>query len=257
MGLLGALAVLGRHRHRVQRGPRGGRRHRRLAAVQVPGLGPGRRPADRPGHHPERDQARRRPGLLHALVRRAGQAHRRRDGLPARRDHLSMDGRRAELPVVRHERHRPRRADRGRLDRGRRPSPCRGAWPARCSRRRPARTGPTCGTSAAGRPRSPASPVDVTRTGYTGDLGYELWVESRTGSTLWDAVFAAGRRSASARSGCTPSTCCGSRPGSSSWARSSRASATRSARSRSTRRSSWAWAGWSTCPSRGSSASAR
>jgi aminomethyltransferase len=36
-------------------------------------------------------------------------------------------------------------------------------------------------------------PVDVTRTGYTGDLGYELWVDAAGGLDLWDALFAAGR----------------------------------------------------------------
>ena len=35
--------------------------------------------------------------------------------------------------------------------------------------------------------------VDVTRTGYTGDLGYELWVDAANALALWDAVFAAGR----------------------------------------------------------------
>jgi aminomethyltransferase len=35
--------------------------------------------------------------------------------------------------------------------------------------------------------------VDVTRTGYTGDLGYELWVDAADALALWDAVFAAGR----------------------------------------------------------------
>ena len=34
--------------------------------------------------------------------------------------------------------------------------------------------------------------VDVTRTGYTGDLGYELWVEAEHAVELWDALFAAG-----------------------------------------------------------------
>jgi len=33
----------------------------------------------------------------------------------------------------------------------------------------------------------------VTRTGYTGDLGYELWVENRHAVALWDALFEAGR----------------------------------------------------------------
>jgi aminomethyltransferase len=34
--------------------------------------------------------------------------------------------------------------------------------------------------------------VDVTRTGYTGDLGYELWVDAGRALDLWDALFEAG-----------------------------------------------------------------
>jgi aminomethyltransferase len=34
--------------------------------------------------------------------------------------------------------------------------------------------------------------TDVTRSGYTGDLGYELWVEAEAAVELWDAVFEAG-----------------------------------------------------------------
>ncbi len=34
--------------------------------------------------------------------------------------------------------------------------------------------------------------VDVTRTGYTGDLGYELWVPAAGALAVWDAVFEAG-----------------------------------------------------------------
>ena len=33
-------------------------------------------------------------------------------------------------------------------------------------------------------------PVTVSRTGYTGDLGYELWVEPAHAERLWDAIFA-------------------------------------------------------------------
>jgi len=36
------------------------------------------------------------------------------------------------------------------------------------------------------------TPVDVTRTGYTGDLGYELWVEAGRAVELWDALTQAG-----------------------------------------------------------------
>jgi aminomethyltransferase len=35
--------------------------------------------------------------------------------------------------------------------------------------------------------------VDVTRTGYTGDLGYEIWVEDEHAVTLWDALLEAGQ----------------------------------------------------------------
>jgi aminomethyltransferase len=35
--------------------------------------------------------------------------------------------------------------------------------------------------------------VDVSRTGYTGDLGYELWVPVSRATRLWDAVMEAGQ----------------------------------------------------------------
>jgi aminomethyltransferase len=34
--------------------------------------------------------------------------------------------------------------------------------------------------------------VDVTRTGYTGDRGYELWIPAEGALAVWDAVFGAG-----------------------------------------------------------------
>jgi aminomethyltransferase len=36
-------------------------------------------------------------------------------------------------------------------------------------------------------------PIDVSRTGYTGDLGYELWVAADQAVEVWDAVIAAGK----------------------------------------------------------------
>jgi aminomethyltransferase len=36
-------------------------------------------------------------------------------------------------------------------------------------------------------------PVTVTRTGYTGDLGYEVWMPADDAGAVWDAVAAAGR----------------------------------------------------------------
>src|SRR5256885_1159727 len=37
-------------------------------------------------------------------------------------------------------------------------------------------------------------PVDISRTGYTGDLGYEIWVDWKDAVKVWDAVAAAGRQ---------------------------------------------------------------
>ena len=36
-------------------------------------------------------------------------------------------------------------------------------------------------------------PVEISRTGYTGDLGYEIWVEAEKAAALWDALMEAGR----------------------------------------------------------------
>ncbi len=36
-------------------------------------------------------------------------------------------------------------------------------------------------------------PVTISRTGYTGDLGYEVWARSADALTVWDAVWAATR----------------------------------------------------------------
>jgi aminomethyltransferase len=35
-------------------------------------------------------------------------------------------------------------------------------------------------------------PVDITRTGYTGDLGYEIWMSWEQALAVWDALVAAG-----------------------------------------------------------------
>jgi aminomethyltransferase len=36
-------------------------------------------------------------------------------------------------------------------------------------------------------------PVMISRTGYTGDLGYELWLDAERAERVWDALVAAGR----------------------------------------------------------------
>jgi aminomethyltransferase len=35
--------------------------------------------------------------------------------------------------------------------------------------------------------------VDISRTGYTGDLGYEIWIPAEEAVTVWDALMDAGR----------------------------------------------------------------
>ena len=35
-------------------------------------------------------------------------------------------------------------------------------------------------------------PVTISRTGYTGDLGYEIWVDAQNAESLWDALIDAG-----------------------------------------------------------------
>jgi aminomethyltransferase len=37
-------------------------------------------------------------------------------------------------------------------------------------------------------------PVDISRTGYTGDLGYEIWVDWKDAVKVWDAITAVGRQ---------------------------------------------------------------
>ena len=36
-------------------------------------------------------------------------------------------------------------------------------------------------------------PVDISRTGYTGDLGYEIWIPREGALAVWDALMAAGQ----------------------------------------------------------------
>ena len=120
-----------------------------------------------------------RPGALHALVRRRRQGHRRRHDQPPRRRHVSPHERRAERPLAAHERGRDGRHDRGRL----RKAPAR----SRCRARSRARS------SSSSRRTDLRSlkyfrllhttirdiPVTISRTGYTGDLGYEIWVDAQ------------------------------------------------------------------------------
>jgi aminomethyltransferase len=49
------------------------------------------------------------------------------------------------------------------------------------------------GASLEGGVRPADLPIEVSRTGYTGDLGYEVWVPAERAADAWDALMAAGR----------------------------------------------------------------
>ena len=57
--------------------------------------------------------------------------------------------------------------------------------------------------------------VDVTRTGYTGDRGYELWMAADQALPVWDRIFEAGERYGIYPWASTPWTSPGWRPASS------------------------------------------
>ena len=141
--------------------------------------GPGRDAPRRPRHHPRRVAVA--PGRVvytpwcddDGKVIDDGTVHRLDDGSyrwtaadPQLR-WLRLNARGLDVTIE----DRPTRSRRSR-SRGR----CR----APCSRRRRRPRWPTCATSAGARCASVAIDVDVSRTGYTGDLGYELWVDAGT-----------------------------------------------------------------------------
>ena len=167
------------------------------------GWSTGSSPATRPG-------SARGQVVLHALVRRARQGHRRRHGGAPRRRRLPLDRRRPAAPLVAPQRRgleveveevtddaRGARAPGAAVA-------CRAGGRNGRVLRRPALLPP---------PRAPRIgdlDVDVSRTGYTGDLGYELWVGADRAADLWDALHGGGRRlSRSVRPACSRSTWCG------------------------------------------------
>ena len=131
------------------------------------------------------------PGALHAVVRRPRLRHGGRRRLPARRRRLPADGRAALPGLV----PRPRRAGCGSSWRTSPTTTASSPSRARARRR----------SSAGSRPRpstlgffdhTPAKVADtevtLSRTGYTGDLGYEVTVPSDRAVDVLDAILAAG-----------------------------------------------------------------
>ena len=56
-------------------------------------------------------------------------------------------------------------------------------------------------------------PVDISRTGYTGDLGYEVWMPWDRAIDVWDALIAVGKASTPSPPACWRWTWRASRPG--------------------------------------------
>src|SRR5256712_2734581 len=44
-----------------------------------------------------------------------------------------------------------------------------------------------------GHPKFDGIPVQISRTGFTGDLGYEVWIERERAEALWDALMKRGQ----------------------------------------------------------------
>ena len=193
-GYFASSVVRRRPRHRVQRDPRGGRADRRLAALQVPRLaGPtrsrwstGSSPATRRSW-PSAASSTRRGATSTARSSTTAPSIASTSGCTAgRRPIRSSAGcartaRGLDVTITEETEATAALALQGPLSRER----PRGRDAASRSR--------TCATSGAGPRRSARSRIDVSRTGYTGDLGYELWIPTEGAVKVWDALMAAGR----------------------------------------------------------------
>ena len=131
------------------------------------------------------------PGAVHDLVRRARIRQRGRRGVPLQRRRLHAHRRRAQPRLL----PGPDRLRPGRDRRGQRPVRLAGD-PGPASARGPvaARAGgrASSATSTTRRPSSATSPSTISRTGFTGDLGYEVFCEAGDADEVWDTVFEAG-----------------------------------------------------------------
>ena len=168
------------------------RRLRHLAPVQVPHPRTRRRAVPRRRAGPRHPHLPARAGAVHAVVRRP----RLRDGgrrrVPALRDRLPAHRGAARPRLVR----RPRAAGCGSSSRtsptttASSPSRARGRGP--CSRALMPEADSLAYFEHA-QAKVGSAPVTLSRTGYTGDLGFEVTVEAEHAVDVLDAVLEAGR----------------------------------------------------------------
>ena len=139
--------------------------------------GPGRAGVPEPPRHPRRRQDQARQGRLLRLVRRQRPGHRRRHDLPPARRRLSpvLAGAPARLADALGARLRrlDRRGHRTRSPRSR----CRDRRAARCSRRMGCNGVEKLPPFGIAYFPFAGTELMVSRTGFTGDLGYELWID--------------------------------------------------------------------------------
>ena len=192
VGLPVGAALLPRAQARVLRGAQRRRDLRHLAAVQVPDHRSGRRgvPVAHGRARPGRDPAGARG--VHAVVRRPGlRDGGRRPVLPVRAG-VAADVRATGAELVRRPPARAAGRDRGR-ERRLRHAPGPGAALAGGAVRRSRPRSRSCRTSGSPTAKIGSVPVTVSRTGYTGDLGFELMVPADDAVTVLDAVLDGGR----------------------------------------------------------------
>ena len=155
---------------RIQRDPERVCRDLHLAAVQVPAsrfpVPPGWSTASSPATPRACKLAR---SGVHAVVRRGGHGHRRWHGDPPGRGRVPVDRGASEPALAGRERRRPRRSDRRHLRAGGGPGAA-GADLARAPRDGVRRADRSPKDFRATRTEIAGVPVDVSRTGYTGDL---------------------------------------------------------------------------------------
>ena len=207
-----------RRRRRAQgarRGARGGRRLRRVAPGQGPGDRPGRgRLRQRlPHQRPRAGSRRARRSTRCAATTRPAAWSTTSSPTCSRDDHVFLIPNAANTAeVVR----RLRRGGAGRDRRSRTSTRRTRCWPCR-ARARPTSLA-ALGLPDRARvhelrdaPRWTARDVVVCRTGYTGEHGYELVVPSDDAAAVWDALIAAGARTACGRAAWAPGTRCAPR----------------------------------------------
>ncbi len=166
-------------------------------------LGPGRRGAAAGDDHARRAAALGRPGHLHGRVQRGRRDDRRRHGVPPgpgqlpvrrrrrlRRRLAEGAGRAARAARLGQALDRPA-AQRRRPGAGEPRDPARGRLdPARAGARSTTWGGSASSWAACGAPDG--IPIVVSRTGYTGELGYEVWCHPDDAAAVWDAIWEAG-----------------------------------------------------------------